>query len=937
MKLTVICVFHNQKDNIEPTLTALYEAEGYPFEVVVINDASNDQSRDVIQSLYDYYQHEHTYIIDHDEPHGKGNSLNEATQLANGQVIWIVDRIDKVHVDILKQEVERLIESPALYTLMGADQLPDDIEGWIEQINNSRLLTSENYLWKWKSVPHEQRFFNPYQSDFHTTEAAIRIGARDKMIVGETCFISKSTVGRMAGISSNRAEILISLFRERKLSIEQADLLMSQLKLKEKKLTVDTNSRSMGELLDEARAYLHEGYNIDALEICNKLLEKYIDNLEVLTLKVQVLNRMKRYVEAAEIKHSIQQRYGVDLNIPKAGERRLADRSVSASTEDMPVVRPMAPVIAHIEPSSARMSQLLTKPPDASAPPIPPPPTPEPSVAEIPLFVRPEEPSDFSKRPETPIEIEEAYLDADYDFPEPIPIRQEQKQEHGHEDEHNAVEHDDDDREEVIPGDDVVGNWEDDGGSLDDDINQPESDDVSPPNSVGSLLEDDPHTANDTPHPQTSIQPTAQTTSGRPLVSVVIVTAAERKAELQSCLISIAEHMDPSDIEIIVVDNASLDDTFDYLEQLEDNDLFRFKAITNRENKGFAFAVNQGMDVAEGAYICVVHNDVMFHDNAISLMVDQMEVNRNIAILGPVIGDCHNPAQMPNAVQPSDGITETDYLDSACMLIRASTGLRFDSAYGLAWFEDRDICKQATEQGYRIAIADAAFVEHLKSTTTDDIGVEHDSKAYWNNKASFDRKWGLLPISGAFYSEDPIMELVAIGTYMNPWQPEPTLLERARQLLTSETRTQIHRSSWDYDSIAGMMQLLMVAESRDLLRHLEDKLTAFELKEPLCYRLVSYYYDRSIYSRCAFYLSELTDEKVSFRLRLLRLRIAVNERKTDVAIPMIQELFSYSPCNPEIMRLLGELHKHDGNYEDAEQCYRQAKQTDPISYAHLRV
>lgn len=935
MKLTVICFFQNQKDNIEPTLTALYEAVGYPFEVVVINDASNDQSRDVIQSLYDYYQHEHTFILDHDEPHGKGNSLNEASQLANGQVIWLVDRIDKVDINMLEQEVDRLIESPALCTLMGTEHLPNDIDGWIEQINNSRLLNSENYLWKWKSVPHKQRFFNPYQSDFHATEVAIRIGALDKMILGESCFVSKNSVGRMAGISSNRAEILISLFRERKLSIEQADLLMSQLKLKEKKLTIDTNSRSMGELLDDARAFLHEGYNMDALEISNKLLEKYTDNLEVLTLKVQVLNRMKRYVEAAEIKHSIQHRYGVDLNIPKAIERKIADRVLDAPTVEPPVAQPITPVITHFEVSSARMSQLLTQPPDGSAPPMPQPPAPEPSVVETPSFVRYDETKEKENHQEVPIEFEEAYPDSDYDFPEPIPIRQEREQERDLK--YEQEQRDEHDSKEAKPAEDITDNWMDEIGSLDDILDQSDVESDTLPNDFKGHDEDIHTFVDDRSTKKISLPTNIQQPSGRPLVSVVIVTAAKRIIELQSCLISFAEHIDPADIEIIVVDNASLDDTFDYLNQLEENDLFRFKAITNRENKGFAFAANQGMDVAEGEYFCIVHNDVIFNDNALSLMVDQMEINRDIAILGPLMSACYNPAQMPEVVQPGDGLIESDYLDSACMMIRASTGLRFDSAYGLAWFEDRDICMQAKDQGYRIAISDTIFVEHLMNTTTEDIGIEYDSKMYWNNKASFDRKWNKLPNAGAFYSEDPIMELVAIGTYLNPWQPEPSLLERARQLLTSETRTQIHRSSWDYDSISGMMQLLMVAESRDLLRHLEDKLTAFELKEPLCYRLVSYYYDRSIYSRCAFYLSELTDENISFRLRLLRLRIAVNDRKIDVAIPMIQELFSYSPCNPEIMRLLGELHKYDGNYNDAEQCYQQAKRTDPFTYAHLGV
>lgn len=911
MKLTVICVFHNQKDNIEPTLTALYEADGYPFEVVIINDASNDQGRDVIQSLYDYYRHEHTFIIDHDAPHGKGNCLNEATQLATGDVIWLVDRIDKVNVDVLAREVDRLIESQALCLLMGGERLPDDIEGWVEQVNNSRLLTNENYLWKWKSVPPKQRFFNPYQSDYHATEAAIRIAGRDGLILGEHCYEAKSTMGRLAGISSNRAEILISLFRERKLGVEQADLLLSQLKLKEKRPSIDTTTRTTEELLDGARAFLHEGYNIDALEICDKLLEKNPGNRDVLMLKVQVLNRLNRYVEAAELKHRILHQFGYDISIPKAGDRRLSDKPPAAAAgegEGAAAATPATSATQNVDAPPARLSQLLTKPPgqeqeqeqeqDARNE------THEQRYDALDASVATDaqDATDVTDQDASDFDFDSDDLDAEYDFPEPIPIRsaselgQEPEQEQQQEQrlEQNAIS---------------------------------ETQDRDSSDSIDTLEVMDDSEAPDTEAP----------TGSRPLVSVVIPTASDRRPELQQALICLADQVDLGGVEFIVVDNASLGDTFEYLDLLESSGQFQFSVITNKENKGFAYAANQGLDAAKGAFVCVMHNDVMINDDVITLMVDLMEQHREVAILGPVIGDCHNEAQLPGVVPEHGDITETDYLDSAFMMIRAETGLRFDTAFGLAWFEDKDICRQALAKGHKVAIANAAFVEHAKGTTTDDLGVEFDSKTYWNNKANFDRKWELLPIPGVFYSEDPVMELVAIGTYLNPWLPEPSLVERARQLLTSETRTQIHRATWDYDSIAGMMQLLMVVESRDLLRHLEDKLTAFELREPLCFRLVSYYYDRSIYSRCLFYLSELSDDKLTFRLHLLRLRIAVNEKKLDYAIPMIQELYGYSPTNPEIMRLLGELHKHDGNYEDAEQWYLQAKQLDPVSYAHLRV
>lgn len=949
MKLTVICVFQNQKDHIEPTLTALYEAEGFPFEVVIIDDASTDQSRDVIHSLYDYYKHENTFIFEHDEPHGRGLCLNEATQVATGDVIWLVDRIDKVITDELEQQVDRLIASKASCMLMSESYLPDDIETWIEQINNGRLLTNENYLWRWNQIPIKNRFFNPYQNDFHATEAAIRIADRDKIILGNSCFESRSAMGRMAGISANRAEILISLFRERKVSIEQADLLMSQLKLKEKKLMVDTSNRDLSELLDEARAYLHEGYNIDALEISNKLLEKYPDNLEVLTLKVQVLNRLNRYVEASELKHQIQHRYGYNLNIPKIGERRLSSAAAPVDEDgNIPSRQPVTPVPISDDSSSARLNQLLTKPPDGVTPPAAPPVL-KPDLVTSPPIVEKQEPN-------IELDIPDAELDSDYDFPEPIPISTKQ----------DADQDDDLDSDDVNAQSDPADTDEDESIALptledlveskhdadDSDLADEEDDEEEMDFEVKSNSEDDYYAGDDfeqddvdeTDEAPEDLQSITQKVAtervlnipqkSRPLVSVVIVTASDRLGVLQQCLFSLAEHSNPEQVEIIVVDNASLDSTYEYLQQLEENEHFRFRSITNRENKGFAFAANQGMDIASGTYICLVHNDILFHDDAIGTMTDIMENHPELTMIGPIISESNNPAQLPGATNGGD-VVEVDTLDSACMFMRAKSRLRFDVAYGLAWFEDVDLCNQAKDDGYHIAIAPDVYVQHFSGTTTDDFGIEKDSKVYWTNKAYFDRKWGLIPIPAAFIAEDPIDELIAIGMNLNPWQPEPTLVDRARQLLNSETRTRIHQAKWDYDSLAGIMHLLMVIEMRELLRHLEDRLTAFEIKEQLCYRLVNYYYERSIYSRCSFYLSELPEEKLTFRLRLLRLRIAVNEKKLNLAIPLITELVKYSPSNPELMRLSGELHKYDGNYEEAEQFYLLARQTDPLTYAHL--
>lgn len=927
MKLTVICVFHNQKDHIESTLTALYEAEGLPFEVIIVEDGSTDNGRDIIQSVYQYYEHEKTFIFEHDEQIGKGNCLNEAVLEATGDIIWLVDRIDKLHVDALKKNIELLEKSSSFCLLMDENYLPDDIESWIEIINNGHLHRNEHFLWKWNQVPRKQRFFSPYQSDFHAIEAAIRIADRDKMILGSNCFESKTASGRMAGVSANRAEVLMSLFRERKLSVEQTDLLMSQLKLKEKKLSVDTAHRSIEDLLDEARAFLREGYNIDALEIVNKLLEKSPDNIEVLSFKVQVLNRLNRYVEASELKHKMQSQFGISLQIPKAGQRRSTDDPSSNEDRkeseelDKPKLRPS--IKDHL-----KIGLLLTRPPEVTEleeedqnTSVEPEQVLEQTVVAEMVEEEIELSSDVSEsEPEESVEqdfdiedqdsdlaedvnsvaldIDPDDLDLEYDFPEPVPaLASELKTEN---EESDLVEEDD----------------------LLDTIIEPDSTEEQLDDSDDDLIFDVAEVAP---------SPIVSKSKERPLVSIVVVAASDRKNILERCFENIAEYSDFNQIEIICVDNASLDDTHDYLDDLQHNEQINFRAITNRENKGFAYAANQGIDAANGVYICLMHNDVFLNDDLIGSMTDIMESRKDLAILGPMMSYSQNTRQISDGTELVNEIEEVDHLDSALLFMRASNKLKFDTNYGMAWFEDKDFCKQAKAQGLSLGLAKGLYVDHMGLTTTNDIGVEMDSKTYWVNKANYNQKWGELPKSNTYVSDDPVQELVAIGTFINPWQPETTLMDRARQLLSSENRTLIQQTSWDYDSIAGIMQILMVIESRELLRHLEDRLTAFELEEPLAYRLIQYYFDRSIYSRCLYYLSELPDEKLSFRLRILRLRIAVNEKKLDLAIPMVAELFGYSPSNPELMRISAELHKYEGNYEEAEKMYQLAKQIDPIS------
>src|SRR5690625_7716125 len=92
-------------------------------------------------------------------------------------------------------------------------------------------------------------------------------------------------------------------------------------------------------------------------------------------------------------------------------------------------------------------------------------------------------------------------------------------------------------------------------------------------------------------------------------VSVVIPTTGHGKSLLEAALIHLEKAADALQTELIIVDNASIDDTFDYLEQLKGSDFFNIRVITNSVYNGFAASVILGIEAGSSDYVRVVHND----------------------------------------------------------------------------------------------------------------------------------------------------------------------------------------------------------------------------------------------------------------------------------------------------------------------------------------
>ncbi|MBW8035672.1 MAG: glycosyltransferase family 2 protein [Planctomycetes bacterium] len=112
-------------------------------------------------------------------------------------------------------------------------------------------------------------------------------------------------------------------------------------------------------------------------------------------------------------------------------------------------------------------------------------------------------------------------------------------------------------------------------------------------------------------------------------VSIIIVNWNTR-ARLRNCIKSIIENAGPIEYEIIVVDNASTDAS---VEMVKD----RFPSvvvIANDDNRGFASANNQGIEVAMGRYVLLLNSDTLVGESAIAKTVTYADKNPEAAVVG---------------------------------------------------------------------------------------------------------------------------------------------------------------------------------------------------------------------------------------------------------------------------------------------------------------
>lgn len=114
------------------------------------------------------------------------------------------------------------------------------------------------------------------------------------------------------------------------------------------------------------------------------------------------------------------------------------------------------------------------------------------------------------------------------------------------------------------------------------------------------------------------------------MIMSVVVVNWNTVGLLQDCLLSVFKNYQENDMEVIVVDNASEDESVEMLE----SEFPQVTLIKNHQNVGFAAANNQAFLIAKGKYYLLLNSDTVIHGDVLQKSVDYLEKHGDVGAMG---------------------------------------------------------------------------------------------------------------------------------------------------------------------------------------------------------------------------------------------------------------------------------------------------------------
>jgi N-acetylglucosaminyl-diphospho-decaprenol L-rhamnosyltransferase len=238
---------------------------------------------------------------------------------------------------------------------------------------------------------------------------------------------------------------------------------------------------------------------------------------------------------------------------------------------------------------------------------------------------------------------------------------------------------------------------------------------------------------------------------------------------LQRALTSVyASWKDQAGLEVIVVDNASHDDSVAMLRTTFPD----VQVIANAENRGFTGGNNQGLAAATGDFLLLLNHDTEIVENALPRMVDYLRTHPDVGMVGPQLLNPDGSVQSsrrrfptlpvlflestwleklaPRKLlrhyyaqeQPDDAIQDVDWITGAAMLARCEAVAQvggMDEGFFM-YSEELDWCRRMRGAGWRIVYLPEAHIVHHEGKSSEQV-VPARHIYFQSSKVRYTRKY----------------------------------------------------------------------------------------------------------------------------------------------------------------------------------------------------
>ena len=235
------------------------------------------------------------------------------------------------------------------------------------------------------------------------------------------------------------------------------------------------------------------------------------------------------------------------------------------------------------------------------------------------------------------------------------------------------------------------------------------------------------------------------------MTSAAIVVTYNSARQVERCLSALVEGA----TEVYVVDNASTDGTSGVVRA-------RFphvRLIENRENVGFAAAVNQALEQTDADAVLLVNPDCVVPRDMVTALASHLRANPDVGLVAPRLRD--EDGHVATSAHPFESLftvvasrfggslvplrlrralagakrresydacraggeaTSVDWVSGACVAVRGSLFRRLgglDRGYFM-YYEDEELCLQVWKAGFRVVILPDAEAVHTGGASSSD-------------------------------------------------------------------------------------------------------------------------------------------------------------------------------------------------------------------------